>query len=70
MHLTVLNTERMDEEIQEYQMKWHNHVERMLPERLPWQTYSYHPTGKRDIGRPRRRWRLPLASERVNGLIP
>jgi hypothetical protein len=50
-----LNTERMVEEIQEYQNKWHNHVERLSPERLPWQTYSYHPTGRRDIGRPR--WR-------------
>jgi hypothetical protein len=29
----------------------------MPPERLPWQTYSYHPIGRRDIGRPRRRWR-------------
>jgi hypothetical protein len=52
-----LNTERMVEEIQEYQKKWHNHVERMPLERLPWQTYSYHPIGRRDIGRPRRRWR-------------
>jgi hypothetical protein len=52
-----LNTEQMVEEIQEYQKKWHNHVERMPPERLPWQTYSYHPTGRRDIGCPRRRWR-------------
>jgi hypothetical protein len=31
-----LNTERMVEEIQEYQKKWHNYVERMPPERLPW----------------------------------
>jgi hypothetical protein len=52
-----LNTERIVEEIQEYQNKWHNHVERMPPERLPWQTYSYHPTGRRDTGRPRRRHR-------------
>jgi hypothetical protein len=52
-----LNTERMVEEIQEYQKKWHNHVERIPPERLPWQTYSYHPIGRRDIGRPRKRWR-------------
>jgi hypothetical protein len=51
-----LNTERMVEEIQKYQKKWYNHVERMPPERLPWQTYSY-PIGRRDIGHPRRRWR-------------
>jgi hypothetical protein len=30
-----LNTERMVEEIQEYQKKWHNHLDRMPPERLP-----------------------------------
>jgi hypothetical protein len=41
-----LNTERMVKEIKEYQNKWHNHVERMPPERLLWQTYSYHPTGR------------------------
>jgi hypothetical protein len=52
-----LNTERMVEEMQEYQKKWRNHVERMPPERLPWQTYSCHPIGRRDIGRPRRRCR-------------
>jgi hypothetical protein len=52
-----LNTERMVEEIQEYRKKLHNHVERLPPKRLHWQTYSYHPTGRRDIGRPRRRWR-------------
>jgi hypothetical protein len=33
-----INTERMVEEIQEYQKKWHSHVDRMPPERLPWQT--------------------------------
>jgi hypothetical protein len=47
-------TERMVEEIQEYQKKWHNHIERMPPERLLWQTYFYHPIGRRDIGRPRK----------------
>jgi hypothetical protein len=44
------------------------YAEKMPPERLPWQTYSY-PIGRRDIGRPRRRW-IPLTSERVNGLNP
>jgi hypothetical protein len=29
----------------------------MPPERLPWQTYFYHRVGRRDIGRPRRRYR-------------
>jgi hypothetical protein len=62
----------MVEEIQEYQNKWHYHVERMPPESLPWQIYSYHPTGRRDIGRPKKKMEttIPLASERVNGLNP
>jgi hypothetical protein len=51
--LSVSLRERMVEEIQEYQKKWH----RIPPERLPWQTYSYHPVGRRDIGHARRRWR-------------
>jgi hypothetical protein len=38
------------EEIQEYQTKWQNHVQRMPPERLLWQTYSYHPIGRRTLG--------------------
>jgi hypothetical protein len=33
-----LGTERLGEEKQEYQTKWHNHVERMPLERLPQQT--------------------------------
>jgi hypothetical protein len=52
-----LNTERMVEEIQEYQKKWHTHVERLPHERLPWQTYFYHPIGRQGIWRLRRRWR-------------
>jgi hypothetical protein len=52
------------EETQKYQKKWHSHVERMPPECLTWQTYSYHPTGRRDIGRPRRRWRQQFLQPR------
>jgi hypothetical protein len=37
-----------------------HHVERLPPERLPWQTYSVHPTGRPDIGCPRRRWRQQI----------
>jgi hypothetical protein len=42
-----LGTERMVEEIQEYQRKWPRRVESMLPERLPWQAYFYRPAGRR-----------------------
>jgi hypothetical protein len=37
----------MVEDIQKYQRKCHNRVER---ERLPWQEYFYHSTGRRNIG--------------------
>jgi hypothetical protein len=32
-------------------------MQRMEHTRIPLQAYKYQPSGKRDIGRPRRRWR-------------
>jgi hypothetical protein len=55
----------MVEQIKEYQSKLHNLVQRMLPERLPWPAYFYHPVERRDIGRPRS-WSQFLQSR--NGL--
>jgi hypothetical protein len=52
-----LQTENVVEDIKQYQRKWLEHVERMSPERLPWQAYFYTPTGRRDLGRPRTRWK-------------
>jgi hypothetical protein len=34
----------------------------MPPESLSWQAYFYHNTGRRDIGRPGRRWALKFFS--------
>jgi hypothetical protein len=51
-----LQTGNVVEDIK-YQTKWLEHVERMSPERLPWQAYSYTSTGRRDLGRPRTRWK-------------
>jgi hypothetical protein len=48
------------EEIKEYQRKWFSHVERTPPESLQRQTYLYHRTGRREIGRLRRRWAQQL----------
>lgn len=45
------------EEVLEYQLKWHQHVQRMPPMRLPSQAYFYQPLGRRDVGRPRTRWK-------------
>jgi hypothetical protein len=51
-----LGTELMMEEIQEYERKWLNNVEMMLPERLMSKEYFYRPAGTREIEHPRRRW--------------
>jgi hypothetical protein len=45
------------EEIIEYRNKWKVHLQRMEHTRIPLQAYKYQPSGKRDIDRPRRRWR-------------
>ena len=44
-------------EIKQYQEKWLQHVQRMDTNRLPKQTLQYKPKGRRNIGRPRKRWR-------------
>jgi len=36
--------------------KWLQHVQRMDTNRLPKQALQYKPKGRRDIGRPRKRW--------------
>jgi hypothetical protein len=47
----------LSEKITEYRNKWKAHLQRMEHNRIPLQAYKYQPTGKRDIDRPRRRWR-------------
>ena len=50
-------------EIKQYQEKWLQHVQRMDTNRLPKQTLQYKPNGRRNIGRPRKRWRDQLYLE-------
>ena len=50
-------------EIEQYQEKWLQHVQRMDTNRLPEQTLQYKPKGRRNIGRPRKRWREQLHLE-------
>ena len=45
------------QEIKQYQEKWLQHVQRMDTNRLPKQALQYKPNGRRNIGRPRKRWR-------------
>jgi len=39
-----------------YKQNWINHLERMDNTRLPKHTLNYKPRGRRDRGRPRKRW--------------
>jgi len=52
-------------EIKQYQKKWLQHVQRMDRNRLPRQALKYRPEGRRNIGRPKKRWRdqLPLEDQ-------
>ena len=47
-------------EIKQYQEKWLQHVQRMDTNKLPKQALQYKPNRRRDIGRPRKRWRDQL----------
>jgi hypothetical protein len=59
-----LQTGDVVEVIKRYQRKWLVHVERMTPERLQWQTNSDTPTGRRDLDRPRTRWKQQFQQPR------
>ena len=50
-------------EIKQYQKKWLQYVQRMDTNRLPKQTLQYRPKGRRNTGRPRKRWRDQLHLE-------
>jgi hypothetical protein len=50
-------------EIKQYQEKWLHHIQRMDTNRLPKQALLYRPNGRRNIGRPRKRWRDQLHFE-------
>ena len=50
-------------EIKEYQKKWLKHVQRLNTNRLPKQALQYKPRERRNIGRPRKKWRDQLHLE-------
>ena len=50
-------------EIKQYQKTWLQHVQRMDTNRLPKQAVQYRPKGRRNTGRPRKRWRDQLHLE-------
>ena len=47
----------MIDDIQNYQLKWNQHALRMPENRLPRKALQNRPQGKRDLGRPYRRWK-------------
>jgi len=50
-------------EIKQYQKKWPRHVQRMDTNRIPKQALCYRPKRRRNIGRPKKRWRDQLNFE-------
>jgi hypothetical protein len=49
--------------IKQYQEKWLQNLQRMDTNRLPKQALQYKPKGRRNVGRPRKRWRDQLHLE-------
>jgi len=56
-------TQNIVKEIKQYQKKRLQRVQRMETNRLPKQALQYKPKGRRNIGRPRKRWRDQLHLE-------
>jgi hypothetical protein len=46
----------LEERIEDYENNWHNQISRMNVSRLMKKEKNYQPNGRRDAGRPRRRW--------------
>jgi hypothetical protein len=58
-----LGVQNIVKEIKQYQQKWLQHVQRMDTNRIPKQALQYTPKGRRNIGRPRQRWKDKLRLE-------
>jgi hypothetical protein len=51
------------QEIKQYQKKWLQHVQKMDTNRIPRQALIYRPEGRRNVRRPKKRWRDQLHFE-------
>jgi hypothetical protein len=51
------------QEIKKYQKKWLQHVQRMGTNRIPRQALRYRSERRRNVGRPKKRWRDQLHFE-------
>ena len=56
-------TQNIVKEIKQYQEKWLQYVQRIDRNRIPKQALQYKPKGRRNIGRPKKRWRDQLHDE-------
>jgi hypothetical protein len=56
-NLRKTKADHIVDEIQNYQKTWLQHVKMMEHSRIPRMALEYQPKGKRDIGRPKTRWR-------------
>ena len=48
--------ENIAKEIKRYRKKWLQNVQRMDTNRIPRQALKYRPEGRRNVGRPKKRW--------------
>jgi hypothetical protein len=48
------------QEIKQYQKKWLQHLQRMGTNRMPRPALRYRPEGRRNVARPKKRWRDQL----------
>jgi hypothetical protein len=51
------------QEIKQYRKKWLHHVQRMDTNRIPRKALRYRLEGRRNVGRPKKRWRDQLHFE-------
>ena len=53
---SFLSVTPLNEKIIQNRRNWCSHLNRMPSGRIPLEAYNYRPTGKREVGRPRKRW--------------
>jgi hypothetical protein len=55
--LTELQISQIIEFMYQYRKNWKEHVDRMSSDRIPNMMLKYEPKGKRNLGRPLKRWK-------------
>jgi hypothetical protein len=68
--MSKLGISSLSEKMTEYRNKWKAHMQRMEHIRILLQAHKYQPSRKRDVGRPRRRWRETTILEAGTGDSP